>query len=94
MPKAYILIELDLPMHMDDEDIAAYVQDSTRACVGGYHPNDPVFSLDRKSVKGHYIQIAGAHERTDFQNLKRIRDAINGVDVLSITAISDDDYGS
>jgi len=92
--KAYILVELDLPKHMDDEDIAVYVQDSTRACVGGYHPDDPVFQLDRKSVKAHYIQIRGAHEHTDFQNLKTLRDAINGLDHCSIHPVSDDDYGS
>jgi len=84
--KAYILVELDLPKHMDDEDIAVYVQDSTRACVGGYHPDDPVFQLDRKSVKAHYIQIEGDN---DFQNLKRIRDAINGLDHCSIHPVCD-----
>ena len=92
--KAYILIEADLPRHMDEDDLGAYVQDSTRACVGGYHPDDPVFQLDRKSVKGHYIQIAGQHEKTDFQNLKRIRDAINSIDGVSIHPLSDDDYGA
>ena len=90
--KAYVLVELEIPKHMDDEDMAVYVQDSTRACVGGYHPDDPVFQLDRKSVKGHYIQIRGAYERTDFQNLKRIRDAINSIDDCSIHAVSGDDY--
>lgn len=94
--KVYVLIEADLPKGMDEEDFGSYAQDSVRACVGGYHPNDPVFQLDRKSVKGHYIQIAGQHDEqklSDFQNLKSIKDGIRHVPNVSITTLSDEYYG-
>ena len=94
MPKVYVLIEADLPRDMDEEDFASYAQDSVRACVGGYHPDDPVFQLDRKSVKGHYIQIRGQHEKTDFQNLKGLRDSLTANKHVSIYAVSGEDYGS
>jgi len=91
--KAYVLIECDIPRHMDGEDIAAYIQDSTRACVGGYHPNDPVFQLDRKSVKAHCIQIARQDDKTDFQNLKWLRDRLTAGGNITIHNVSGDPYG-
>lgn len=95
MPKVFVLIEADLPKHMDNEDFAVYAVDSIQACVGGYHPDDPVFSLDRKSVKGHVIQIEGQHEKTDFQNLKSLKAGISSVGNISIIGLSPDKpYGS
>jgi hypothetical protein len=81
MPKVFVLIEAELPTHMDDEDFACYVKDSVRACVGGYHPNDPVFVLDRKSVEAYTIK---EEKSNDLKTLKTLIRADSSISLIKL----------
>jgi hypothetical protein len=79
--KVFVLIEAELPTHMDDEDFAAYAKDSVQACVGGYHPNDPIFALDRKSVKAYIVK---EEKPNDIKTLKTLIRADSSVSLIKL----------
>jgi hypothetical protein len=81
MPKVFVLIEAELPTHMDAEDFAIYAKDSVQACVGGYHPNDPIFALDRKSVEAYVVKEEKSHA---IKTLKTFIRAHNNVSLVKL----------
>jgi hypothetical protein len=51
MAKAYFTIEVDLPDGVSASEFRAYAETEIRAGKGGLHPDDPLFNLERSSVK-------------------------------------------
>jgi hypothetical protein len=45
------VVTLRLPDGVSQEDMCRYIRESVQSWKGSYHPEDPLFSLNPKSVK-------------------------------------------
>jgi hypothetical protein len=48
--KRSFIVTLDLPNGTTAGQMAGYIEDEIKANIGQYHPDDPIFQLDRSSV--------------------------------------------
>lgn len=44
-------VSLEVPAGCSDKDVQGYIEDSVKTCNGLFSPEDPMFHLDRDSVK-------------------------------------------
>lgn len=51
MAKKKFTVEVEIPDGMDADDMAAYIEESVRTWSGSKDPQDPIYGLDRGSVK-------------------------------------------
>lgn len=51
------VVTFDLPRNATAAEARGYVKDSVAACCGGLHPEEPMFELDRASVKVHRLPV-------------------------------------
>lgn len=51
MTRARFLVTLDLPPRVSPEQMAAYIEQEVKCGVGQMMPEDPIFALDRDSVR-------------------------------------------
>lgn len=49
--KVRFIVEVELPHRVTLEEMRQYIEDEVKAGVGQLHPADPLFDLDRDSVK-------------------------------------------
>lgn len=49
--KAKFTVTLDMPEGMSKGDMKQYIEDAVKSWAGCYPPNEPVFDLNRNSVK-------------------------------------------
>ena len=49
--RVYFEVSLELPSGASRAEIREYILEQVMAGCGGLHPEDPIFHLDRKSVR-------------------------------------------
>lgn len=50
---------MEIPEGADRDDVLAYVVDAVETWKGSYHPEDPMFELDRGSISASYVKTKG-----------------------------------
>lgn len=53
-----VIVTATLPPRVTAAAFKAYVENEVRAAVGGLPPNDPLFHLDRDTVKVRHLKVA------------------------------------
>jgi len=49
--KIEVTVQIEVPMNVYIDDVKEYVRDAVKTHCGGLHPEDPMFNLNRDSVK-------------------------------------------
>jgi hypothetical protein len=49
--RVYVLVSIELPPYAHEDEVAEYVLDATKSYAGGLHPDEPMFHIDRDSVR-------------------------------------------
>jgi hypothetical protein len=55
--KMKVEVHADVPRGVSKEQWCQYVYESVVSCIGMYHPEEPLFDLDRKTVEVHTPRI-------------------------------------
>ena len=68
-----ILVTAELPLAMTAKQFAIYVRDAVQISCGEYHPKEPIYNLERKSVTAIVADAQtvakGGKLHDDFKNL-------------------------
>lgn len=54
--KIEVKVSCELPPDVTDEEFLAYVEDAVQANIGMLHPSEPLFNLDRTTVKASLLK--------------------------------------
>jgi len=54
--KMSFLVELEIPAGVSVEDACAYVKNAVATECGSFNPQNPLFHLDRRSVRAVYVK--------------------------------------